>query len=62
MRDIIREEKMLAPDASETELSFTAVGEGIAPMNTVSTAQALALAKEQRLQMLTDSLQVSFMV
>ncbi len=53
---------MLAPDASETELSFTAVGEGIAPMNTVSTAQALALAKEQRLQMLTDSLQVSFMV
>ena len=45
VRDIIREEKMLAPDASETELSFTAVGEGIAPMNTVSTAQALALAK-----------------
>ncbi|EQA3988802.1 flagellar assembly lipoprotein FlgP [Campylobacter upsaliensis] len=45
VRDIIREEKMLAPDASESELSFTAVGEGIAPLNTVSTAQALALAK-----------------
>ncbi|EAJ6073219.1 lipoprotein required for motility [Campylobacter coli] len=45
VRDIIREEKMLAPDASESELSFSAVGEGIAPLNTVSTAQALALAK-----------------
>ncbi|CAG9469022.1 flagellar assembly lipoprotein FlgP [Campylobacter upsaliensis] len=46
VRDIIREEKMLAPyDASESELSFTAVGEGIAPLNTVSSAQALALAK-----------------
>ncbi|EOI0502808.1 flagellar assembly lipoprotein FlgP [Campylobacter coli] len=45
VRDIIREEKMLAPDASESELSFSAIGEGIAPLNTVSTAQALALAK-----------------
>lgn len=45
VRDIIREEKMLAPDASDNELSFTAVGEGIAPLNTVSGAQALALAK-----------------
>lgn len=46
VRDIIREEKMLAPyDASESELNFTAVGEGIAPLNTVSSAQALALAK-----------------
>lgn len=45
VRDIIREEKMLTPDASDSELSFTAVGEGIAPLNTVSTAQALALAK-----------------
>ncbi|KAA6225386.1 MULTISPECIES: flagellar assembly lipoprotein FlgP [unclassified Campylobacter] len=45
VRDIIRQEKMLAPDVSETELSFTAVGEGIAPLNTVSSAQALALAK-----------------
>ncbi|TKX29891.1 flagellar assembly lipoprotein FlgP [Campylobacter estrildidarum] len=45
VRDIIRQEKMLAPDATDSELSFTAVGEGIAPMNTVSSAQALALAK-----------------
>lgn len=45
VRNIIKEEKMLAPDVSETELSFTAVGEGIAPLNTVSSAQALALAK-----------------
>ncbi len=45
VRDIIREEKMLAPDVSESELSFSAVGEGIAPLNTVSSAQALALAK-----------------
>ncbi|EAH8421106.1 flagellar assembly lipoprotein FlgP [Campylobacter coli] len=45
VRDIIREEKMLAPDVSKSELSFSAVGEGIAPLNTVSSAQALALAK-----------------
>ncbi|TKX33158.1 flagellar assembly lipoprotein FlgP [Campylobacter aviculae] len=45
VRDIIKQEKMLAPDATDSELSFTAVGEGIAPMNTVSSAQALALAK-----------------
>ncbi|MFK0468622.1 lipoprotein required for motility, partial [Campylobacter jejuni] len=43
VRDIISEEKMLAPDASETELSFTDVGEGIARLTTVSTAQAIAL-------------------
>ena len=37
---------MLAPyDPSVSELNFTAVGEGIAPLNTVSSAQALALAK-----------------
>ena len=45
VRDIIRQEKMLALDNSENELTFGAVGEGIAPMNTVSSAQALALAK-----------------
>lgn len=45
VRDIIRQEKMVAPDASDSELSFTATGEGIAPLNTVSAAQALALAK-----------------
>lgn len=46
VRDIIREEKMIAPyNEIDSELSFTAVGEGIAPLNTVSSAQALALAK-----------------
>lgn len=49
VRSIIKEEKMLALDTGETELSFTAVGEGIAPLNTVSTAQALALAKRAAL-------------
>ena len=45
VRSIIQQEKMLALDSSENELSFSAVGEGIAPLNTVSSAQALALAK-----------------
>lgn len=45
VRDIIQQEKLLSLDSSENELSFTAVGEGIAPLNTVSSAQALALAK-----------------
>lgn len=45
VREIIRQEKMLAMDTSETDLTFSAVGEGIAPLNTVSAAQALALAK-----------------
>lgn len=45
VREIIQQEKMLALDSSENELSFSAVGEGIAPLNTVSAAQALALAK-----------------
>jgi len=45
VRAIIQQEKMLALDNSENELSFSAVGEGIAPLNTVSAAQALALAK-----------------
>lgn len=45
VREIIQQEKMLALDNSENELSFSAVGEGIAPLNTVSAAQALALAK-----------------
>lgn len=49
VRDIIRQEKMVAPDASDSELSFTATGEGIAPLNTVSAAQALALAKRAAL-------------
>ena len=45
VRSIIQQEKMLALDNSENELSFSSVGEGIAPLNTVSSAQALALAK-----------------
>ncbi|MBM0637221.1 flagellar assembly lipoprotein FlgP [Campylobacter sp. VicNov18] len=45
VRSIIKEEKMLSPDFNEGEISFTAVGEGIAPLNTISSAQALALAK-----------------
>ncbi|EAH6869366.1 MULTISPECIES: LPP20 family lipoprotein [Campylobacter] len=46
VRNIIREEKMLANDTStDNDLTFTAVGEGIAPLNTVSVGQALALAK-----------------
>ncbi|TQR31856.1 lipoprotein required for motility [Campylobacter sp. MIT 99-7217] len=49
VRDIIKQEKMLALDSSENELSFGAVGEGIAPLNTVSPAQALALAKRAAL-------------
>lgn len=50
IRNVIREEKMLALDSSiETDITFSAVGEGIAPMNTVSSAQALALAKRAAL-------------
>ncbi|MCW1360248.1 flagellar assembly lipoprotein FlgP [Campylobacter sp. US33a] len=45
IRDIIQQEKMLSLDNSENEIVFGATGEGIAPMNTVSSAQALALAK-----------------
>ncbi len=46
VRSIIREEKMLANDTNtDSDLTFTAVGEGIAPLNTVSVGQALALAK-----------------
>lgn len=45
IRDIIRQEKMVAPDIIETDMVFSAVGEGIAPLNTVSPAQALILAK-----------------
>lgn len=49
VRDIIRQEKMLAYDNTENDLTFGAVGEGIAPLNTVSAAQALALAKRAAL-------------
>ncbi len=49
VRDIIREEKMVAYDNSDNELVFSAVGEGIAPINTISAAQAVALAKRAAL-------------
>lgn len=49
VRDIIKEEKMVAYDNSDNELIFSAVGEGIAPLNTISAAQALALAKRAAL-------------
>ena len=46
VRDIIQQEKMAVYDPSaDNELVFGAVGEGIAPLNTISAAQALALAK-----------------
>ena len=44
IRDVIRQEKMIF-DAEPAEAVFSAVGEGIAPMNTASHAQSLALAK-----------------
>lgn len=49
VRDIIREEKMVAYDNFDNDLVFGAVGEGIAPLNTVSAAQAVALAKRAAL-------------
>lgn len=44
IRDVMRQEKMIY-DTAPMEASFSAVGEGIAPLNTVSQAQSLALAK-----------------
>ncbi|WP_249934106.1 lipoprotein required for motility [Campylobacter sp. RM16190] len=44
IRDVMRQEKMIY-DTAPAEASFSAVGEGIAPLNTVSQAQSLALAK-----------------
>ncbi|MGP1485306.1 MAG: LPP20 family lipoprotein [Campylobacter sp.] len=44
IREVMKKEKMIF-DQTPIEETFTAVGEGIAPMNTVSQAQALALAK-----------------
>lgn len=49
VRDIIREERMAAYDSSDNELVFSAVGEGIAPLTTVSAAQAVTLAKRAAL-------------
>lgn len=44
IRQVMREEKMLFLN-SESDRVFGATGEGIAPLNTISPAQALALAK-----------------
>lgn len=44
IRDVMKKEKMIF-DSTPPEEIFTAVGEGIAPMNTVSHAQSQALAK-----------------
>lgn len=44
IRDVMKQEKMIEPVAIQSA-TFSAVGEGIAPLNTVSPAQALTLAK-----------------
>lgn len=44
IRQVMREEKMLFLN-NEPDRVFGATGEGIAPLNTISPAQALALAK-----------------
>lgn len=44
IRQVMREEKMLIL-SNEPDRVFGAIGEGIAPLNTISPAQALALAK-----------------
>lgn len=44
IRNIMKQEKMIF-DTEPVEAVFSAVGEGIAPLNTVSHAQSLALAK-----------------
>lgn len=44
IRDIMKQEKMIY-DIEPAEAVFSAVGEGIAPLNAVSHAQSLALAK-----------------
>ncbi len=45
IRDIIKNDKMIPTMDLESEAVFTAVGEGIPPLDTVSPAQARALAK-----------------
>lgn len=44
IRDVMKQEKMIY-ETAPMEVTFGAVGEGIAPLNTVSQAQSLALAK-----------------
>ncbi|CUU76625.1 putative lipoprotein [Campylobacter hyointestinalis subsp. hyointestinalis] len=45
LRNIIKEDKMLADMEMAPEAIFSVIGEGIPPMDTVSPAQAKALAK-----------------
>lgn len=44
IREVMKQEKMIEP-VTINNATFSAVGEGISPMNTVSPAQALTLAK-----------------
>ncbi|ASM35792.1 LPP20 family lipoprotein [Campylobacter sp. RM12327] len=45
IREVMKQEKMIYTAPESANATFSAVGEGIAPLNTVSPAQALALAK-----------------
>lgn len=45
IREVMKKEKMIYSAPEPANATFSAVGEGIAPLNTVSPAQALALAK-----------------
>ena len=56
IRDIIKNDKMFPTIDFESEAVFTAVGEGIPPLDTVSPAQARALAKRSAI---TDGYMVS---
>lgn len=44
LREVMKKEKMIF-DSTPSQISFYATGEGIAPLNTVSHAQSLTLAK-----------------
>ncbi|WP_170000551.1 LPP20 family lipoprotein [Campylobacter sp. RM9328] len=44
LREVMKKEKMIY-DAAPAETTFRAVGEGIAPLNSVSHAQSVTLAK-----------------
>ncbi|AII14273.1 LPP20 family lipoprotein [Campylobacter iguaniorum] len=45
IRDVIQKEKMVAGLDAQPEATFSVIGEGIPPLDTVSPAQAKALAK-----------------
>ena len=61
LREVMKKEKMIY-DSAPRETTFRATGEGIAPLNSLSYAQSVTLAKEQRWLMLIRSLQASFTV